>query len=98
MNHSFLTLFGYTREETKGLRAVDTYVNRKDCGTYVKAIKEQGFVDYLEVKLKKKDGTVMDCLINGTPLRDADGTIRGYHGIAREIKQTRRSGDGLTGQ
>ncbi len=98
VNRSFLTLFGYTKEETKGLRAVDTYVNRQDCGTYVKAIKEQGFVDYLEVKLKKKDGTVMDCLLNGTPLRGADETIQGYHGIAREIKQARRSGDGLTGQ
>jgi PAS domain S-box-containing protein len=90
VNRSFLNLFGYTKEETKELHAVDTYVNREDCRTYVKTIKEQGFVDYLEVKLKKKDGTVMDCLLNGTPLQGADGTIQGYQGIARDETDKKR--------
>jgi PAS domain S-box-containing protein len=83
VNRSFLNLFGYTKEETKKLRAIDTYVNRQDCKMYVKTIEEQGFVEYLNVKLKKKDGTVMDCLLNGTPRRGTDGTIKGYQGIAR---------------
>jgi PAS domain S-box-containing protein len=86
VNNSFLKLFGYTKEKIKGLRAIDTYVNRDDCKMYVKTINEQGFVEYLNVKLKKKDGTVMDCLLNGTPRRGPDGTIQGYQGIVRDVR------------
>lgn len=86
VNNSFLKLFGYTKEKIKGLRAIDTYVNRDDCKMYVKTINEQGFVEYLNVKLKKNDGTVMDCLLNGTPRRGPDGTIQGYQGIVRDVR------------
>jgi len=84
VNSSFLNLFGYTKEETKELRAIDTYVNRDDCITYIKRVKEQGFVEDFKVHLKKKDGTIMVCRVNGTPLRGPDGTIRGYQGIVRD--------------
>ncbi|OPY64345.1 MAG: sensory histidine kinase AtoS [Syntrophorhabdus sp. PtaU1.Bin050] len=84
VNRSFLDLFGYTKEETKRLRAIDTYVNREDCKRYMKAIEEQGFVEDFKVKLKKKNGKTMVCLLNGTPLRGHDGTIQGYQGIARD--------------
>ncbi len=86
VNPSFLKLFGYTKEEAGALRAVDTYVNRADCKMYIKTIAEQGFVEYLEVKLKRKDGKVMDCLLNGTPRRGPDGTIEGYQGVVRDKK------------
>lgn len=84
VNQSFLKLFGYTREEIKGLRAIDTYVNKEECIKYIKAVEEQGFIEHFEVKLKKKDGTIMVCMLNGTPLRDHEGKISGYQGIARE--------------
>ncbi len=86
VNRSFLKLFGYMKEEIKGLRAIDTYVKREDCIMYMKAIEEQGFIEDFKVKLKKKDGTVMACLLNGTPLRGPDGTINGYQGIARDVR------------
>ena len=85
VNPSFLKLFGYTKEEAQKLRAIDTYVNRDECKQYVKAINEHGFVDKFTVKLKKKNGKVMQCLLNGTPLRGPEGKIAGYQGIAREI-------------
>jgi PAS domain S-box-containing protein len=83
VNPAFLKLLGYTKEEAQELHAIDTYVNREDCKTYVETIKEQGFVDFLEVKLKKKQGAVMNCLLNGTPFRTDDGAILGYQGIIR---------------
>jgi len=85
VNPSFLKLFGYTKEEAQKMRAIDAYVNRDECRQYVKMINEQGFVDKFTVKLKKKDGSIMTCLLNGTPLRDPDGKISGYQGVAREI-------------
>jgi len=85
VNRSFLKLFGYKKEEIKKLRAIDTYVKREDCITYMKAIQDEGFVESLRVKLKKKDGKMMICLLNGTPLKGPDGSIKGYQGIAREV-------------
>jgi len=85
VNPSFLKLFGYTKEEAQKMRAIDTYVNRDECKQYVKVINEKGFVDKFTVKLKKKDGSIMECLLNGTPLRGPEGIIAGYQGVAREI-------------
>lgn len=84
VNRAFLNLFGYKKEEIAGLRAIDTYLNREECLTYMKEVEQEGFVEDFVVKLKKKDGTVMECLLNGTPLRGVDGMIRGYQGIARQ--------------
>ncbi len=84
VNRAFLKLFGYKKEEIEGLRAIDTYLNREECLTYMKEVEQEGFVEDFVAKLKKKDGTVMECLLNGTPLRGVDGTIRGYQGIARQ--------------
>ncbi|MEN6615604.1 MAG: PAS domain-containing protein [Syntrophorhabdus sp.] len=85
VNPSFLKLFGYTKEEAGKLRAIDTYVNREECKDYVRLINQQGFVEKFTVQLKKKDGSIMKCLLNGTPLPGPDGKILGYQGIAREI-------------
>jgi len=83
-NRSFLDLFGYTKEEARELKAVDTFVNPEDLDTYLKVIKENGFAKDFDVKLKRKDGTVMDCLVTGTTQRRPDGTIIGYQGIVRD--------------
>ena len=87
VNNAHLKLFGYTMEETRNLRAIDTYVNREDCIAYMKAIEENGFVENFKTKLKKKDGTIIDCLLNGTPLRGPDGVIVGYQGIIRSQEE-----------
>ena len=84
VNRSFLDLFGYTKEEARELNAVDTFVDPEDIKTYVKVIEENGFAKDFDVKLKRKDGTVMDCMVTGTTQRLPDGTILGYQGIVRD--------------
>jgi diguanylate cyclase (GGDEF)-like protein/PAS domain S-box-containing protein len=44
-----------------------------------------------EAQHRCKDGRWLWAEINATPLRDADGTITGYHGITREITDRKRS-------
>jgi PAS domain S-box-containing protein len=83
VNSAYLNLFGYSKEEIKNVRAIDMYVNREDCIKYMKTIEENGFVESFKTRLKKKDGTVIGCLLNGTPLRGPDGVIEGYQGIIR---------------
>ena len=81
VNPSFVNLLGYSEEEAKELRAVDTYANREDHKIFLKAFDELGSVKDFEVKLKRKDGAVMSCLLTGTAQRGHDGTVHSYQGI-----------------
>ena len=84
-NQAAIELFGYSREEITKLNVQDTYVNPDDREIFQEDIKKNGSVKDFEVKLRKKDGRVMDCLITSTVRRTTDGIITGYQGIIRDI-------------
>ncbi|OPY75523.1 MAG: Cyclic di-GMP phosphodiesterase Gmr [Syntrophorhabdus sp. PtaU1.Bin058] len=85
VNRSFLDLFGYTRDEILKLNAKIAYVNEKDIENFKKIIKKDGYVKAFEQKLKKKNGTIMDCILTVTTKKDAGGRIVAYQGIIRDI-------------
>jgi PAS domain S-box-containing protein len=89
-NRSFLNLFGYDEEEAMDLDVIDTYANPGDRKSYMDAIEKDGFVENFEVKLKKKDGTLMDCLLTGTTQKDNEGNVRCYQGIIRDETERKR--------
>jgi len=62
-NQSFLDLFGYTREEIAGLNAKELYVDPVDRRRFQEEIERKGSVRDYDVKLRKKDGSEMDCLV-----------------------------------
>jgi len=86
-NQSTLDLFGYTREEIRGLKAHQLYADPIDSRKFQKEVEQKGFVRDYEVKLHKKDGTEMDCLFNVSVRRADDGSILGYYGIIRDITE-----------
>jgi len=88
-NLAFLELFGYTKEEMAALYSKDTYMNSTDRDIYIKAIKEKGAVRNYEVKLRKKDGQQMDCLITAA-IRYDNGNISGYQGTIRNITEEKQ--------
>ena len=90
-NQSMLNLFGYSREEMIGLKARETYVLSEDRLKFQQKIEHEGFVRDYEIKLRKKDGTEMDCLLTATVRRTADGNILGYQGIIRDITERKRA-------
>jgi len=90
-NQSMLNLFGYSRGEMIGLHAGETYVHSEDRLKFQQKIEREGFVRDYEVKLRKKDGTEMDCLITSTVRKTADGNIFGYQGIIRDITERKRA-------
>ena len=90
-NPSHLDLFGYSREEISDWNAKDTYVNPDDRSRFRKEIEENGSVKDFAVKLRKKDGTEMDCLITATVQRSKEGSIVGYQGIIRDITKLKRA-------
>ncbi|MBW2205050.1 MAG: PAS domain S-box protein, partial [Deltaproteobacteria bacterium] len=90
-NPSLLDLFGYSGEEISDWKAKETYVNDDDRSRFRKEIEKNGSVKDLEVKLRKKDGREMDCLITATVRWSKDGSIIGYQGIIRDVTELKRS-------
>ncbi|MBE9541984.1 MAG: PAS domain S-box protein, partial [Proteobacteria bacterium] len=81
INQSFLDLFGYTKKEIKNLNAQDFYAKPKDRSRFQRELEKTGSTKDFEVKLRKKDGAEMDCLITATVRQADDRSILGYQGI-----------------
>ena len=86
-NQSMIDLFGYRREEIIGLNARKTYVYPEDRRRFQQQIEREGFVRDYEIKLRKKDGAGMECLLTATVRRADGGDIVGYQGIIRDITE-----------
>ena len=90
-NQAFFDLLGYTKKEWEEMRTGNTYVNDSDRLKFGQAIKKSGYVRDFEVKLRKKDGTEIDCLITSAERTANDGSIIGYQGIIRDVTEHTRA-------
>ncbi len=84
-NPAGLSLFGYTGEEAKNENVVDVYANPDDRFRLQQEMDRHGSIRDFEVKLRKKDGAEIDCLVTATARRAGDGAILGYQGLIRDI-------------
>ena len=89
-NPSMVDLFGYCREEIIGLNARRMYVDPEDRRKFQQQIEREGFVRDYEIKLRKKDGIQMECLLTATVRRADAGTIVGYQGIIRDVTELKQ--------
>jgi PAS domain S-box-containing protein len=94
-NRAALDLFGYTREELKKIKARQLYANPDDAWRLQKEVQDKGFAQDFEVRLRKKDGTELDCQFTVTALRGDDGSILEYQGIARDVTERKRAEEEL---
>ena len=90
-NQANIELLGYSRDELIGLDVMNIYYNPTDRKKFQTQIERKGFVADYELKLKKKDGAVIDCIVTATLRRDKDGTILGYQGIIRDITEHKQA-------
>jgi len=92
LNTSALQLFGYSREELlKGFNVSDVFVNPRSVIRLQKKMEKHGFIRDYEVKLKKKDGSIIDCIITSSLRDDEKGDVSGYQGHIRDITNTKRA-------
>lgn len=85
VNKSFVSLFGYRRKEIIGedIRAI--YISDDDRLRLDQQIKKSGSLDTTEVRLLKKDRTVLACRYSCYANTDPSGNVAGYTGIIRDI-------------
>ena len=95
INQAFVELFGYTKDETLKLNAKIAYVTSEDRERLKQAVKKDDFIRDFEIRLKKKDGTVMDCLLSVTCKRDKKGKIAQYQGIVHDITERKRTEEAI---
>jgi PAS domain S-box-containing protein len=87
-------LFGYTKEEMLAISGEQLYVNKDDRKRFLQQIKEQGFVEEFEVPLKKKDGTVIHCLVTTIKRKTAEGKEQ-LQGIIHDISKRKKVEEAL---
>jgi len=79
--------FGYTHNELLEINAKDLYKDPGQRERFKHVVNRDGFVKDHEVQMKKKDGTIVDCLITSTVRRDPEGAVIGYQGIIRDTTE-----------
>lgn len=90
-NQAFLDLFMLRREDLGHTNAKDSYVHPDDRNAFRQAIKEKGYIRDFELRLRKTDGTAMDCLVSVTTDQGEDGRICEYHGIVRDVTTLKKA-------
>ena len=58
-------------------------------------IERQGAFSLVEMKVVRKDGSLTDLEISGTPVLGPTGKVTSYRGIARDISERKRVGEAL---
>jgi len=95
VNRAALDLFGYSRDEMIGLNIGELYLDPGARSRFEQEIERSGSVMDYAVKLRKKDGSEMDCLATSISWRAPEGGILGYQGIIRDITERKRAEEAL---
>ena len=89
-NEAFLDLFGLTREEAGHWNVIKGYRDPADRKRFQETIERNGSVGDYDLKLKKKDGTEIDCQLTATLRLDEEGKVIGYQGIIRDMTERKK--------
>jgi len=89
INEAGEKLFGYTKEELRRMNVENLYENKEDRNRFKKEIEKKGFVKDYEVRLKRKDGKIIDCLLSSVKI-EKDGKVF-YQGIIRDVTEIKRT-------
>jgi len=90
-NEAFTSLFGHSREELKTLNMLQLYVDPADRSRFREEIESRGSVKDFEVRLRKKDGTEMDCELSGSLRWNNSGRVLGYQTIVRDVTERKQA-------
>ena len=90
-NKAASALSGYSPEELRNINIRDLYYDARERDILISKIIERGFVENYEIKGRRKDGTVVDTLVNSTALKDEEGNVVGFQGGIKGITEIKRA-------
>jgi diguanylate cyclase (GGDEF)-like protein/PAS domain S-box-containing protein len=94
-NQAYLDLFGYTEDDIGVLNVEEHYVNPEDRTRLLESIAKRGEMVDDEVRLRKRNGIVMDCVRTVVVRRDAHGHVIGDQSVIRDITKAKRAEEDL---
>ncbi|UCE21937.1 MAG: PAS domain S-box protein, partial [Candidatus Aminicenantes bacterium] len=86
---------GYDPEDITGHPVTDFYLNPEDRETFIEKLKETGAVNDYELKLKAKDGSVIETSMSAHIIIGNDGDATGVEGVLRDITERKRAEEAL---
>ncbi len=92
-NKSFEELSGYTKSQLKGKNAIKTFLvgsNAVEMMKDVATTRYQKKDSIYEIKIKKKNGSLLDVVISGSPIIDINGNVKGSVGIHWDVTEIRK--------
>ena len=94
-NPACLELFGYTSAELAHVRMTDLYADEVERNRMNEEIAGGAEFIEIEIRFKRKDGTVMNCQCAFHVMFNEDGTPGTCYGAVRDITEEKRSRDAL---
>ncbi len=96
VNQTLVDMFGYdSREEFMNIDAVDLYPDPSDRNEFSQRLVGDGKLRGIELKLKKKDGTLIWCRESSHAVLDDEGKVICFHGVIEDITTLKRREDQL---
>ena len=96
LNDAAVQFFGYeNREDLLKTEIKELYANSDARRRHLQIINEKGYTQEYPVKLRKRDGTIIEALITSVARKDSTGRIIGYQGTIRDITERKRTEEAL---
>ena len=86
-NEATTSLFEYSKQELLKKPFSELFLNDDEAEKLVKKLDNKLIVKDFEVKLVKKNGNEIDCLISANEFKDNDDNITGFQGIIKDITE-----------
>ena len=78
---------GFKREELIGKHSIDFYKNMEEWERIGKLLEEAKSINDVDIKIKTKDGKVLNCSLSAKLIFDENNNITGLDGVIRDISE-----------
>ena len=96
LNRAAEELVGYSRDEllTK-VGVAELFVDSAEMESFRHLVEGKGALKDFKARIRRKDGTVMMCLLSASVRRSEDGKVKGYQGVIRDVTKTLEAEEAL---
>lgn len=88
-------LLRYSKRQMRIMSLRDLYAQAAEHDICWKDLEQKGYVKDRQAKLRKRDGTEIDCLVTMTADRAGDGDVGQYHCLIRNVNEYERTLEAL---